>query len=65
MKLLVTLLKASNSSTTLDRSLSVFKTAVSELNSVHGRVGEIVKEKVHSIASKNSDMNRFVKLKKF
>jgi hypothetical protein len=33
--------------------LSVFKTIVSKLNAVPGRVGEVVKEKVHSIVSKN------------
>ena len=37
-------LEASNSNTT-----SMFQTTVSKLNSVPGRVGEIVKEKVHSI----------------
>ena len=42
-------LEASNSNTTLYQSLSVFKTTVSKLNSVPGRVGEVVKEKVHSI----------------
>ncbi|PNF28390.1 hypothetical protein B7P43_G16747 [Cryptotermes secundus] len=46
-------LEASNSNSTLYQSLSVFKTTVSKLNSVPGRVGEVVNEKVHNILSKN------------
>jgi hypothetical protein len=42
-------LEASNSNTTLYQSLSAFKTTVSKWNSVPGRVGEVVKEKVHNI----------------
>ena len=42
-------LEASNSNTNLYWSLSVFKTTVSKPNSVPGRVGKVVKEKVHSI----------------
>jgi hypothetical protein len=34
-------LEASNKNSTLYQSLGVFKTNVSKLNSVHGRVGEV------------------------
>jgi hypothetical protein len=46
----ISLLEASNSNTTsiLYQWLSVFKTTVSKLKSAPGRVGEVVKEKLHS-----------------
>ncbi|PNF25986.1 hypothetical protein B7P43_G06349 [Cryptotermes secundus] len=47
-------LEASNSNTTFYQSLSVFRTTVSKLNLVPGRVGEVVKEGVHSILLKKS-----------
>jgi hypothetical protein len=42
-------LEAGNSNTSLYQSLSVFETTVSKFNSISGRVGKVVKEKVHSI----------------
>jgi hypothetical protein len=43
---------------------SVFKTTVSKLNSVPGRVDEILKKKVHSILSKNPGYEQICESKK-